>query len=191
MQEEKYRGPLSETQLKELLRFLKKKGELVDSHSEETVYFDTTIFPKIGDFKTGFSRVSLKSTPQTCVLRIKKGNPSDAKRTEVGVVIRKKDRLNLLEILHHLGLKSGFYRPLKRQNFVFFNFKISIKTSCVMGNHFEIEPILGATLHDPNIKILAQKCRLKFWSKVQYQKQIEANMRKNPAIDLLGLKFWK
>lgn len=136
MTEIKYRGPLNSRQLKELSEYLTHKGKLIESNNEKVVFFDTSIFPQIGDFVTGFSRVSLKSDKRGAVLRIKDGNPSDPERNEIGVDIKEKDCASLVYILNCLGLKYGFYRPVKRERFVLGNITVSIKTKCVMGDHF-------------------------------------------------------
>jgi hypothetical protein len=190
MTEEKYRGHLTKAQLPKLLTYLKKKAKLISSNFEQVVYFDTSIFPQIGDFVTGFSRVSLKSSPAKTVFRIKHGNPSDAKRDEIVITIKKKECPNLLYILNQLGLKYGYYRPAFRQDFLFENCIISIKTKCVMGDHFEIELKIGASLQDPAISFLIKTCNLKFWSKEKYRERIHAKMQKFPAINVYESNLW-
>lgn len=190
MIEEKYRGHLTKKQLEQLLKFLKKKGKLIKADVEKVVYFDTSIFSQIGDFVTGFSRVSLKSTSHRVVFRIKDGNPSDAKRKEIAIGIKKKDAANLLYILNQLGLKYGYYRPAYRQDFLIQNIIISIKTKCVMGDHFEIELKKGASLKDPILKSILGTNNLHFWSRKQYQERISANMKRSPAINVYESNFW-
>lgn len=190
MTEIKYRGRLTKEQLEQVLKFLTKKGKLMRANFEKVVYFDTSIFPQIGDFITGFSRISVKSTAVRTVLRIKHGNPSDSQRSEIAVAIRKQDCANLIFILNQLGLKYGYYRPAYRQDFSIQKFIISIKTKCVMGSHFEIELKKGASLKDPVILFLLSTYNLKFWSREQYQERIHEKMKKVPAINVYESKLW-
>lgn len=190
MTEEKYRGHLTKKQLGLLLNYLKKNGKLIRSDIEQVVYFDTSIFPQIGDFVSGFSRVSLKSTPVRSVLRIKDGNPSDSIRKEIAVTIKRKDCPNLLYILNQLGLKCGYYRPAYRQDFLIQKIIISIKTKCAMGDHFEIEVKKGASIKDPTIQFLLNTYNLRFWSREQYQERIAANMKKSPPINVYESDLW-
>lgn len=191
MTEIKYRGPIAENQLKELTQYLIKKGELIEAAYEKVVFFDTSIFPQIGDFITGFSRVSLKEYKQRAVLRIKDGNPSDPERNEIAVEIKKKHSANLVYILNCLGLKFGYYRPVYRQKFLFGNVIISIKTKCVMGSHFEIELSKGTSINDPSITKLLTKFSLVFWSKKKYQLRINAKMEEFPALNVYEAKIWE
>lgn len=190
MTEIKHRGYLTQQQLVRIINYLKKHATLIKAGYEQAIYFDTSIFPQIGDFKTGFSRISLKSDDNGAVFRIKEGDPSDPKRNEISVAIKKKDCQNLICILSHLGLKYGYYRPAYRQIFRLHNQLISIKTKCVMGDHFEIELKKGTTLSDEAITLLQKKCHLQFWSKVQYQDRIHARMKRSPAIDVFESKIW-
>lgn len=190
MTEEKYRGHLIKKQLEQLQKYLNKKGKLIRSNTELVVYFDTSIFPQIGDFVTGFSRVSLKSTPHRAVLRIKDGNPSDSTRKEIVVAIKKKDCQSLLYILNQLGLKYGYYRPAYRQDFLLQKIIISIKTKCVMGDHFEIELKNGASLKDPIIQFILSTYNLQFWSREKYQERISDNMKRYPAVNVYESNLW-
>ena len=184
MTEIKYRGYLTQRQLEQITSHLNKNGKLIGSGYEQVVYFDTSIFPKIGDFATGFSRVSLKVDKNKAIFRIKDGDPSDARRNEITVAVRKKDCQNLVFILNHLGLKNGYYRPVYRQDFIFKKMIISIKTKCVMGNHFEIELPDGVSIKDPRIVTLLKKFSLVLWSKNQYQRRIHDKMKKFPAVNV-------
>ncbi|MCW3111490.1 MAG: hypothetical protein JWQ09_5996 [Segetibacter sp.] len=190
MTEEKYRGQLTRRQLPKVLKYLAKKAKLINSNFEQVLYFDTSIFPQIGDFVTGFSRISLKSTPDKTVFRIKHGNPSDPKRDEIAITIKKKDCPNLLYILNQLGLKYGYYRPAYRQDFLLENSIISIKTKCVMGDHFEIELKKGASLQDSAMNFLIRTYNLKFWSREKYQERIHTKMQKSPAINVYESSIW-
>ncbi|MEO6730310.1 MAG: hypothetical protein ABIN01_03780 [Ferruginibacter sp.] len=191
MIEVKYRGPLSENQLLQLRRYLKKRGKLVNANNEKVVYFETSIFPQIGDFMTGFSRLSLKSTPSGSVFRIKQGNPSDSERKEKAVRIRKKDCPNLLYILDQLGLKYGYFRPAYREDFLLSKFTVSIKTKCVMGNHFEVDLKQGISVDDPIVQGVLKACKLNFWTMEKYQKKINANIKRVPAIAVYESKLWE
>ena len=190
MTEIKHRGYLTKKQLAQTIKYLKKNGKLIKAEYEETVYFDTSIFPQIGDFATGFSRVSLKSDQKGAVFRIKDGDPSDPKRNEISVAIKKKYCQNLIYILCHLGLKYGYYRPAYRQVFTLNIVIISIKTESVMGDHFEIELKRGVSITDTTITLLLKKFNLHFWSKVKYQDRIHTKMKKSPAINVFESKIW-
>lgn len=190
MTEIKYRGPLSEKQVKGLTDYLTQKGTLIESGYEQVVFFDTSIFPQIGDFVSGFSRLSIKADKNGAFLRIKEGNPSDHKRNEIAVVIKKRDCANLVYILNSLGLKNGYYRPVFRKKFVLHNFVVSIKTKCVMGNHFEIELPNVDILNAPRVKNLLNKFSLYFWSKKQYQQRIDQKMKKFPLVNVYESNIW-
>lgn len=190
MTEIKHRGYLTKKQSMQITKYLKKEGKLIKAQYEQAVYFDTSIFPQIGDFATGFSRVSLKSYQKGAVFRIKDGDPSDPKRNEISVAITKKHCQNLIYILSHLGLKYGYYRPAYRQVFRLNNIIISIKTECVMGDHFEIELKNGITIGDPTITLLLKKFNLKFWTKEKYQDRIHEKMKGFPAIDVYESNIW-
>jgi len=190
MTEIKHRGYLTKKQLGQITKYLKENGKLLKDGYEQTVYFDTSIFPQIGDFATGFSRVSLKSSQNEAVFRIKDGDPSDPKRNEIAVIIKKKNCQNLIYILSHLGLKYGYYRPTYRQIFKIKKVIISIKTKCVMGNHFELELKKGVSITDPTIMFLLKKFNLQFWSKIKYQERIHEKMRKFPAINVYESNIW-
>lgn len=191
MTEIKYRGPLKNKQLKDLRKYLTQKGKLIESTYEKVVFFDTSIFPQIGDFVTGFSRVSIKSDKLGTVLRIKDGNPSDPKRNEIAVDIKKKDCVNMVYILNCLGLKNGFYRPAYREKFLLDNITVSIKTKCVMGDHFEIELSNGASIKDSGIINLLNKFCLKFWPKKKYQQRINNKMKGFPALNVYESNIWE
>lgn len=190
MTEIKLRGNLTQKQLVQITKYLKEKGKLIKSGNEQVVFFDTSIFPQIGDFATGFSRVSLKLDQNGALFRIKEGNPSNPKRNEIVVAIKKKHCPNLTYILNHLGLKYGYYRPAYRQDFKLKKIIISIKTKCVMGNHFEIELMEGVSLTDPTITWLLKEFNLHIWSKVKYQSRIHAKMKKFPAINVYESNIW-
>jgi adenylate cyclase class IV len=185
----KRRGPLSKKQLGELKRFLEQKAKKLNSAFEQSIFFDTSIYPSIGDFETGFSRVSLKITGKTAVLRIKEGNPADAKREERTISIKRKDCSNLIHLLNSLGLKNGFYRPVQREDFQFRGLIISIKTNCVMGNHFEIESAKEIAITDPTIKDLLKKFKLFFWTKEEYLNRIHEKMKKSPVVNISDLNI--
>ena len=191
MTEIKYRGPLTKIQKKHLSEYLKNKGQLVESVLEKVVFFDTSIFPAIGDFATGFSRLSLRIIRSKATLRIKKGNPSDHKRNEVALSIKKNQVPKLVYILNSLGLKNGFYRPAFRRSFFIDNFIVSIKTKCVMGDHFEIELLKGSAIKNHPITLLMKKFSLYFWSRDEYQKRIYQKMKKFPAVNVYDSKFWQ
>jgi hypothetical protein len=191
MTEIKYRGPLTKIQLKKLTEYLLKKGELIESDYEKVVFFDTSIFPQIGDFTMGFSRLSLKENSQKAVLRIKEGNPSEPERNEIAVSINKKHCANVTYILNRLGLKKGFYRPAHTQKFLFKNITVSIKTKCIMGDHFEIELPNKISIDDSQIFYLLKRFPLFFWSKIKYQQRINKLMKKFPAVNVFESNIWK
>lgn len=180
----KYRGPLNKNQLKKLVGYLNYHGKEIISDYEKTVYFDTSMYPEIGDFATGMSRISLKSDRKGVVLRIKKGDPAEPKREEINVSLNNKDCLNLLYIFNCLGLKYGYYRPAFRRVFRLNNAVFSIKTRCAMGNHFEIELKNEIQIEEMAITSLLKKLRLSLWSKDQYQRRINNNIKKFPAINI-------
>jgi len=190
MTEIKYRGPLTEKQVKDLTDYLTQKGTLIESGYEQVVFFDTSIFPQIGDFVSGFSRLSIKTDKNGAFLRIKKGNPSDPKRNNIKVPIKKKDCTNLVYILNCLGLKYGYYRPVYRRKFQLQNVVISIKTKCVMGDHFEIELPNVDKLNAPRVKNLLNKFALSFWSKNKYQQRINQKMKKFPLVNVYESNIW-
>lgn len=191
MTEIKYRGPLSKIQVERLTRYLTQKGELIESTYEQVVFFDTSIFPQIGDFVTGFSRLSLKTNKNGAVLRIKEGNPSEAKRNEIGVDIKKKQCANVIFILNCLGLKDGFYRPVFLRKFLLDGIAVSIKTECVMGDHFEIELMNESSMRSPRLINLLKKFSLVVWSKKQYQERINQKMKRSPAVNVHESNIWK
>jgi adenylate cyclase class IV len=191
MTEIKYRGPLTNNQREALVKSLKQKGKLLESTHEKVIFFDTSIFPQIGDFITGFSRVSIKADRHGAVLRIKEGNPSESERNEIAVAVKKKDLGNLVYLLNCLGLKNGYYRPVFREKFFLENIAISIKTNCVMGDHFEIELTNGTAITDPMVIHLLKKCSLAFWTKRQYQQRIKYMMKKFPAVNVSESNIWE
>jgi hypothetical protein len=190
MTEIKYRGPLTKKQVEDLSRYIIQKGTLIESTYEKVVFFDTSIFPQIGDFVTGFSRVSVKEDKHGAVLRIKDGNPSDPKRNEISVAIKKRHCANLVYILNCLGLKYGYYRPAYREKFLLGNIAILIKTKCVMGDHFEIELPEETSVNDPMVINLLKKFSLVFWSKRKYQERINYKMKKFPALNVYESNIW-
>lgn len=184
MFEIKYRGPLNKEQTRGLVRYLNKYGKLRSEGWEKTVFLDTSIFPQIGDFTTGFSRISIKSDQRSLVLRIKEGNPSDAKRKERKITLREKELPNLIFLLDSLGVHRGFYRPVFRKIYQIDLLKISIKTKCAIGTHFEIELPHESFLNSPVLQTLLKRYKLKFWTKAAYQERIKQGMKKFPAVDL-------
>lgn len=190
MIEIKYRGPLNKNQLEILSKYLSKKGKLIESTYEKVVFYDTSIFPQIGDFITGFSRVSLKANRHGAVLRIKDGNPSAPLRNEIVVFIKKKQCANLVYILHCLGLKYGYYRPVYREKYLLENIVVSIKTKCIMGDHFEIELKEGTSINDLKIINLLKKFSLFIWSKNKYQQRINYKMKRFPAVNVYESNIW-
>ena len=190
MTEIKYRGPLTKIQSKKLTDYLLKKAVLAESDYEKVVFFDTSIFPQIGDFTTGFSRLSLKEHTGGAVLRIKDGNPSESLRNEIAVSISNRHCGNVTYILNSLGLKTGFYRPVHRKKFLLENISVSIKTKCIMGDHFEIELNKKTAINDPLLSFLVKKFSLIFWTKLKYQQRINFFMKKFPAVNVVESKIW-
>jgi len=190
MEEIEYRGPLTENQVDQLVTYLAEEGTLIKEEFERVVFFETANFPAIGDFQTGTSRLSLKSDNKGTYFRIKEGNPSDLSRKEFDIKIEENDISNLIYILNRLGLTDGFYRPTFRRDYKIGNLIISVKTKCVMGNHFEFE------LNDPDIssedliKKLILKFGLSIWSKNQYKERIANLMINNSAINIYESKIF-
>ena len=191
MTEIKYRGPLTNKQLERLRKYLKQNGKLIKSAFEEVIFFDTSIFPQIGDFVTGFSRVSLKSDSRGLILRIKEGNPSNPIRDEIAIDVKKKQCVNLIYFLNHLGLKYGYYRPAHREEYALGKIVVSIKTKCVMDNHFELELKKGVSMNNTEIASVLNKLNLHLWSKEKYQQRINSKMLKFPTINVYESQIWK
>jgi adenylate cyclase class IV len=184
MIEIKYRGPLTRNKVETLTKYLQKHGTLISSVIEEVVYFDTSIFPEVGDFITGFSRVSIKASKNEVVLRMKEGNPSDNRRPVVKVSVKHSESRNLLLILNRLGLRQGYYRPVFRRLYRLGTFKLAIKTKCIMGDHFELELPTYISVRHSAVQGFITKFDLQFWSTEQYQNRITKNMKASPAINV-------
>ncbi len=190
MKEIEKRGPLSSNQLDRLTIFLEKEGVLVKQESEKVIFFETKNFPSIGDFKSGLARISLKSDKKESYIRIKEGNPSATTRSEYSVRLNTDDISNMIYILSRLGLTHGFYRPTNRKDYQYANLTISIKTNCVMGDHFEIE------LNDVNLDLeeeiqnLLHRIELNFWTTEEYKYRIQNLMKTNPAINIIESKIF-
>ena len=189
MTEAQYRGPLTDAQTKALIKHLKTRGELLYADPEKAVFFDTSVFPLIGDFVTGFSRLSIKADGTGTHLRLKEGNPSDVKRKAYTIKIEKKDCASLIYILNRLGLQYGYYRPAFRYDFRVDGVLISIKTQCVMGNHFEFSVPDDFRRH-PSLLQLKKKFKLSFWSKRAYRTRITAFMKKFPPVNVFEAKIF-
>lgn len=184
MLEIKYRGALTDEQARSLVRYLQKNAIPLFSGWEKALYLDTSIFPNIGDFNTGFSRISLKNTKTGIALRIKEGNPSDLKRIERQLTLRKKDLPHFLFLLNLLGVRQGFDRSCFRKVFQLGRIKVSVKTKCAIGTHFELEVPSEAAFQSEPVQALIKRFHLTFWSKESYQKKIAEGMKKFPAIDI-------
>ena len=190
MKEFEKRGPLGSEQLTKLADFLKGNATLIKEESEKVVFFDTKKFPAIGDFKNGSARISLKCDNKGNFIRIKEGNPSNEMRSEYSVELRRNDIENLVYILSRLGLTNGFYRPTERTDFKYKNLIITIKTNCVMGDHFEIELIDSTAHFEDEIKELLNNVPLTFWTTEEYKSKVSDLMITNPAINILGAKIF-
>src|SRR5262249_25117810 len=134
----KYRGPLQNAQVARLTKFLLKHGRMLKHEHEKAFYFESTAFPSIGDFKWGTARISVKVEQKAAYLRLKEGNPASSAREEYKVKVQKSQLANLMYILHRIGFIEGFYRPSLRRDYKYGNLIVTIKTECVMGDHFEI-----------------------------------------------------
>lgn len=189
MIEHEKRGPLSDLQLNSLILFLTNYGELTNDYSEKVIFFDTKDFLSIGDFENGSARLSIKSDQKGTFLRIKEGNPSDTIRSEYSVKLENEDSQNLIYILSRLGLTHGFFRPTTRKDFVWGNLIISIKTNCVMGNHFELELIDSSLDFESSIENLIKEVPLKFWTIKEYKDRINNLLNTNPSVDLVSSKL--
>lgn len=187
MYEIKYRGPLDDKQARSLIRYLNKEGKLRSSGWEKALYLDTSIFPQIGDFLTGFSRISIKSNSQGVVLRIKEGNPSDIKRTERQITINRSELPHLLFLFDLLGVHRGFYRPAFRKVYRLEKLKISIKAKCAIGTHVELELPNESYYNSLIVQSLLKRFHLTMWPKEVYQKKIEQGIREFPAVEIKGL----
>lgn len=188
MHEIKYRAPLNEAQARSLIRYLNKEGKLLSSGWEKSLYLDTSIFPQIGDFLTGFSRISIKHNDKGVFLRIKEGNPSDAKRKERQIAIQKKELPHLLFLLHLLGVDRGFYRPAFRKLYQLGKLKVSIKGKCAIGTHVEIEVPSETHFKSNVVQSLIRRFHLSLWSKETYQKKIEQGMKEFPAVNIKDVR---
>lgn len=175
---------MTEEQARSLVRYLHKNAKPLQSGWEKALYLDTSIFPQLGDFATGFGRISMKDNQKDTMLRIKEGNPSDAKRTERQIKIRKQDTAHLLFLLHLLGVRQGFERSSFRKVYKLGRVKVSVKTKCAIGTHFELELPNESALQSKTVQALVQRFHLKFWSKEAYQQKIEEGMQTFPAIDI-------
>lgn len=184
MLENKYRGPLNQEKLETLLHYLRHHGKLVREENERAVYFDGSIFPQIGDFNTGFSRISMKFKKSHSEMRLKIGNPSEPRREKIIVKVSKKQTKNLLLILNKLGLKNGYYRPALRSDFELYGTVVSIKTHCVMGDHFEINGKNKAINANQCIGAMISELGLSFWTREHYQKRINRLMKKAPPVNI-------
>lgn len=187
MQEIKYRGPLKDEQARSLIRYLNKYGKLLSSGWEKSLYLDTSIFPQIGDFITGFGRISIKSDKSGVVLRIKEGNPSAVKRKERQITLRKSELPHLLFLLDLLGVHRAFYRPAFRKVYLLGKLKISIKARCAIGIHIELELPNEAYFNSKVVKTLVTRFHLHLWSKEIYQEKIKQGMKKFPAVAIKDL----
>lgn len=185
MTEIKYRGPLTDKQMVRLIEYLEFHGKLITSEFERVIFFDTSIFPLIGDFTSGFSRLSIKFDSKGMWLRMKVGNPSDVQRINKVIRIKKAHTENLLFVFNRLGLKYGYYRPAFRSEYYCLDFTIIVKKHCVMGNHFEIEPKKGKRIHQSLIKKFLKDLGLSLWRTQTYQRRITTLMEKFPPIDIL------
>lgn len=185
----KYRGPLTERQAKDLQQHLSRRGALLSAGWETTLFFDTSIFPQVGDFATGFSRISLKLDKKGTTLRLKEGHPASAVRQERRISLQKKEVPHLLFLLDALGLHQGFYRPAYRRQFALEGVTISLKTECAIGDHFEIELSRESDLQLPLLKDLFSRFGLWCWTAHEYQQRIDEGMQEFPAVPLKGLKL--
>jgi len=189
MLEIKYRGPLTPQQTKKLIRYFSKKAKRLFSGQEKVLFLDTTIFPSIGDFHTGFSRVSLKRSGNAITVRIKEGNPSAVKREELSFTIAKKEWKPFLYFLNALGLRSGYYRPSFRHIYQLGQIRFSLKTRSAIGDHFEMELPSEEHLASPAVQGLLSEFGLQVWSKEAYQKRIAQGMKAFPAIAVTEAKL--
>lgn len=189
MLEIKYRGQLTDEQARSFLRYLHKRAVLISSGWEKALYLDTSIFPQIGDFATGFSRISIKQDQKGVTLRIKEGNPSDTKRIERQIKLRTKDLSHVLFLFHLLGVRQGYYRPCFRKVYQLECIKVSVKTKCAIGTHFEFELSNEAALQSEIVQALIKRFHLKFWNKEAYQQKINQGIRKFPPINIQDATF--
>lgn len=188
--EVKYRGPLKPIQFQRLQTYLKQNGSILRKEFEEVYFMETSIFPQIGDFETGFSRLSIKLEKDGMTLRMKAGNPSNHKRKVKLVFIRKAECQNMIFILNSLGLTHGYYRPAFREEYQLDGFQVSVKSQCIMGNHFEIELPTTLSINNSQVQKFLIQNKLTIWEKDAYQNRINENIDKVPAVKLSALSMF-
>jgi adenylate cyclase class IV len=190
MYEIELRGPLGKGQAENLMKVLEAEGKLLKQTDEKLLFFETRNFGKIGSFEKGNARLSLKIVNGSAKLRLKYGNALAQDRKEESVEILNGDSRNLLNILYNLGIEEAFYRPTVRWDYFIDGITVSIKTNCVMGDHFEIERLVDEN-NDTFLKYEMQKLidfanthNLSIWSKDDYKNRVTSLMKEYPPVNI-------
>ncbi|MCL5003998.1 MAG: CYTH domain-containing protein [Patescibacteria group bacterium] len=156
------RGPLTETKYKSLLNLLKKKGKLVKESDQLAIFF-----------KTPAHNLSLKGDHSREKLVLKFGGWQKGARREIEVFLEKGQFGNALELLKSLGYTKGHKAPAFRQDFLYRDVQISLKTKAVIGPHFEMETASGNEKshkkEQAKLRKIAKSLGLKVWTERQYR----------------------
>lgn len=185
----KYRGPLSNSGIAALKKYLQGHAHKIKQENESVYFFESTVFPSIGDFSWGTARLSFKISGPFIFLRFKEGNAAASKRKNYTSKIKRSESKNLFYIFFRLGLTHAFYRPALRTEYKLGSLLIIIKQQCVMGDHFEIQIENESVTVKKELMLFLKKFQLRCWTETEYKNRITKLMKTSPAISLLDVEL--
>lgn len=157
------RGPLTEREYQRLLRFLRKKAQLL-KEGEQTVIF----------FEMRRHAMNLKKDHKAERIVLKLGEWQKGNREEIEVSLRKGQFDNALKLLKGLGFTRGYRIPAFRQDFLYQGVQVSLKTKAVIGTHYEMETLAVSQLEAEEKKrhllAVARSLKIKVWSEAEYRR---------------------